>query len=167
MVPAAFCGELFQMYPDQRLFHRMQGKVVTVMVVVHTPPFHIISSCIDQPAALDADRIVADPVVDQPCLVGQSVALWKTKKLSNIYIYITPTGHHTFSRFIFATLMGSNCAYPDLTYLTFPPQNWQRLPCQPSLHRHVPFLQTPPFMQWPVCSSPPLTTPRLFNSRSR
>lgn len=88
MVPAAFCGELFQMYPDQRLFHRMQGKVVTVMVVVHTPPFHIISSCIDQPAALDADRIVADPVVDQPCLVGQSVALWKTKKLSNIYIYI-------------------------------------------------------------------------------
>lgn len=47
----------------------------------------------------------------------------------------------------------------SLTYLTFPPQNWHSEPCQPSLHTHVPFLHTPPFMQLPP--------PKCISSRIR
>jgi hypothetical protein len=35
----------------------------------------------------------------------------------------------------------------DVSYLTFPPQNWQFGPCHPSKHWHVPFTHIP-FTHW-------------------
>lgn len=32
------------------------------------------------------------------------------------------------------------------TYRTLPPQNWQSSPCHASVHKHVPFVQMPPFI---------------------
>lgn len=79
MVPAALGGKLLQVDADQRLLVRvMVAQVVAVMVVAvwattsDSLLLCVILARVNQPAALDANRIVAHAVVDQPRFLSQS-----------------------------------------------------------------------------------------------